>query len=482
MIRSTVTAHLAESDRSELTLQLNDRDIGVLAAQEQRHYVMSGNRRVQLIAGLQTDPEDQASVMSTRALLRHWLLAFRELQINGLNRLPAIAERNRLTADFLLLMDADLVLVWCPPRYGVYLHRGRHLYRQQPTQPPGVEGLAAFGRQLDFYAFRPREGDDLLIIEPSFIDLFDAMDLEALLEDIRQINVAMTELTRLAYSYGRNADTTWFSVQIQRIEADLELLSAESRERVAGRRQGKLPMPWHGRLERSKAVPLVDGNIRLSPPGLERDGREHLTGSRRQVHKPPQFTAVWRTGREEMERVVIKERPLRQEEPAGGPAARYDRRFGLLDRIKGWNTEGIRKSLRRIHDRLTHLVPESRGLSWLAYTALWLVFLVVLVAAVIGLRGNGNKQGPAEEKPRVTTQSTVTQSLKTEFEIDLIIRASGLRVVSAPGGDELVATVTRGDRVTQLKEPRDGWVLIRLADGRTGYVPETLLLAPEEGD
>ena len=47
MIRSTVTAHLAETDRSELTLQLNDREIGVLATQEQRLYDLSGNRRGQ---------------------------------------------------------------------------------------------------------------------------------------------------------------------------------------------------------------------------------------------------------------------------------------------------------------------------------------------------------------------------------------------------------------------------------------------------
>ncbi|MDD4186829.1 MAG: hypothetical protein PHC72_04810, partial [Eubacteriales bacterium] len=113
MIRSTLTAHLADKDRDEITLQINDRDIGVLATQEQRHYVMSGNRRVQLIAGLHTDPEDAASVLSTRALLRHWLVTFRELQINGLSRFPVMVERNRLEADFLLLFDSERIVIWC---------------------------------------------------------------------------------------------------------------------------------------------------------------------------------------------------------------------------------------------------------------------------------------------------------------------------------------------------------------------------------
>ena len=58
MIRSTLTAHLADVDRQELTLQINDRDIGLLASQHQRYYVMSGNRRVQMIAGLFTHRDE----------------------------------------------------------------------------------------------------------------------------------------------------------------------------------------------------------------------------------------------------------------------------------------------------------------------------------------------------------------------------------------------------------------------------------------
>jgi hypothetical protein len=47
MIRSTLTAHLADVDRHELTLQINDRDIGLLASQHQRYYVMSGKTVLQ---------------------------------------------------------------------------------------------------------------------------------------------------------------------------------------------------------------------------------------------------------------------------------------------------------------------------------------------------------------------------------------------------------------------------------------------------
>ncbi len=482
MIRSTLTAHLAEADRTRQTLQLNDRDIGVLATQEQRHYVMSGNRRVQLIAGLQTDPGDHALVLSARALLRYWLVSFRELQINGLDRLPAIVERNRLTADFLLLMDSELVLVWCPSSFGVYLHRGRHLYRQQPTYPPQSGGLASFCRTLDFYAFRPREGDDLLIIDPSFIDLFDAADLEDLLADTQQINVAMTELTRLAYSYGRDADTSWFSAQIQRLDTDLELLSAKSRERASGRREtGENAISWIRQIQKSKVVPLLDGNVRIAPADLDR-----LAGYRPRQPvvdygpKPPTFRTDWQADRQERFSLPVKG-------PGGGPAGHENRgrisrkpRENWLDRVKHWNTEGIRGAIVGFHRKLTHLVPGSRGLSLLAYLAIWLVALVLLLSAFHAIRGDGKAEDPREEGPKVTSQESRPAIVKTEFEIDIIVKASSLRVVSEPGGDELVASVTRGDHVTQLTSPLDGWILIRLSDGRSGYVPESLLLSPGE--
>ncbi len=485
MIRSTVTAHLAETDRSELTLQINDRDIGVLAAQEQRHYVMSGNRRVQMIAGLHTNPADHASVVAARALLRNWLVSFRELQINGLNRFPLIAERNRLNARFLLLMDSDYVLVWCKPQFGVYLHRGHHLYRQQPTYRPDQPSLAHFGRSLDFYAFRAREGDDLLIIDPAFIDLFDAVDLEDLLVDIHQINVSMTELTRLAQSYGRKADTTWFSAQVQRLEADLEMLSAESRERVSGRRSGqRQETRWLDQLRLSKVVPLLDGNVRVNPEGLVVAGHTRpMQALTAYEPKAPVFQSVWQQGQDTSLAGPIRRGRSGPEETRGGlgPAATQGGRKGLLDRAKRWNTNAIRDSLLGIHRRMTHLVPGSRGLSVLAYIALWLVILVLLVSAVYALKGDGKDKNGDPDRPKVTGSDPAVSTPKTEFEIDLVVKASSLRVVSSPGGDELVASLTRGDKVTQLTGAKDGWVLIRLADGRSGYVPESLLLASDDG-
>lgn len=487
MIRSTLTAHLADRDREEMTMQVNDRDIGVLSAQEQRHYVMSGNRRVQLIAGLDTDPEDAASVLSTRALLRHWLTSFRELQINGMSRFPVIAERNRLDADFLLLFDAERVVIWCDPDKAVYLSRGRHIYRQQPTYHPEHPALTVFSQGHDFYSFRPREGDDMLIVDPAFIDLFDPRDLEDLFADIHQINVAMMELSRLSVSYGRNMDPTWIAVQIQKVEPDLEMFSAESRERVSGRRAHERDeTPWLQRLANSKVVPLLDGNVRIAPPGYRRFEQASRAQQETAVYreKPPQFQTIWKEGQKSTTSLPIAEAG-REDHRRGRQDTfpeSYQKKNSLLDRLKHWHPKGLMSRVLALHHKMTRLFPGSRGMSWLAYIAAWLLILVIFVSIILGVKSLGSGKNPVESQPLVTIPSQPEEVPKTDFEIDITVKASSLRVVSSPGGDELVGTVTRGDRVTQLSNPKDGWIFIRMADGRSGYVPEQLLLFPQEGE
>ena len=487
MIRTTLTAHLAEAARQELTLQLNDRDIGLLATQNQRHYVMSGNRRVQMLAGFLTDRDDAASVMTTRALLRYWLTSFRELQINGLTRFPQCVERNRLDADFLLLMDSERVFVWCGPEFGVYLHRGRHLYRQQPTYPPQSDELSICCSNLDFYAFRPREGDDILIIDPAFIDLFDVLELEHLFSDIRQMNLAMTELTRLALSSGYNADTTWISSQIQKLEHDPEELSAESRERVSGRRGSQTKaVPWFGQIKLSKVVPLLDGYIRLLQPDLDRfkNVRKPTSSVEFYQPKPPKFTTNFQQTGGHRSGLSLKDTSLASVTHKDSAIPdQFQVKPTKLDRMKLWNTDAIRERFARVHYKLKNLVPGSRGLSILSYFALWLIVLVLIVSIALSIQNARQKKlTPNDDRPVVTTQQPSQEIPKTDFEIDVVVKASSLRILAAPGLEELVGTVTRGDHVTQLTNPKDGWVMVRLQDGRTGYVQENLLLSPDEGD
>lgn len=468
MIRSTLTAHLAERDRKELTLQLNDRDIGLLATHRQQHYVASGNRRVQLIAGILTDKDDPVAIHDTRVQLRQWQLAFRNLQIQGLSRFMQEELDTELEADFLFLMTAEIVLVFCQKNLGVYLHRGERIYRQQPTLPPRIN-ISDSIRALDFYAFRPRENDNFLIIDPEFIDLFMVEELEELFGDMRQLNVSMAELSSIASQSAYAQDTTWFSVHVQRI--DTGQLSDYKQSNY-----GQSQYDYSDFLQsfrRSKVVPLRDGNLRILPPELEMQ-RQARSFEENQP-KAPKFVSSFGEEKNGLPRRRSKEREQypsaarTQDENPPDP--------GMVDRIKMWNANGIKDFFKRFLYRITHLFENSRSLSLLTFVAILLIALLLLVWGVTSLGGSEPEETKKTEN--MSEPSSTLDPNATIFEIEVEVRANSLQVMSTPGGSDLIATLQRGDKVYQTNQPDEGWVRVRLLDGRQGYVLEQLLF-PEE--
>jgi hypothetical protein len=153
-----------------------------------------------------------------------------------------------------------------------------------------------------------------------------------------------------------------------------------------------------------------------------------------------------------------------------------------LDRVKEWNFGGFRDCIAGTNRRLMNLIPSSRGLSILAYIVILLIILVILVAIFVSMREESDDSDSLQSDiPKVSTVDSSNQP-QIDFEIDVEVRASSLRIVAAPNSDVLVATVGRGEHVVQLTYPKDGWVMIRTADDRVGYVPESLLLSPEVAD
>ncbi|MDD4541438.1 MAG: SH3 domain-containing protein [Eubacteriales bacterium] len=469
MIRSTLTAHLAERDRKELTLQLNDRDIGLLATHRQQHYVASGNRRVQLIAGILTDKDDPVAIHNTRVQLRQWQLAFRNLQIQGLSRFMEEEIDDQLEADFLFLMTAEIVLLFCRKELGVYLHRGERIYRQQPTLQPDIN-LSDSIRKLDFYAFRPRENDNFLLIDPEFIDLFRVEELEELFGDMRQLNVSMAELSSLASQSGYAQDTTWFSVHVQRIDS---AQMSDYKTASFGTSQYDYS-DFLQSIRRSKVVPLRDGNVRVLPPELERERQvKDYMDSQEQA---PKFISSFNNQKASL---IKNDRDSQSYPSAARTQDENPPDPGLIDRIKMWNAGGIKAAFEKLLHKVTHIFPGSRSLSILTFVA---IISVVLVLLVWGISSIGSGDGSEEET--VSTESVVTQSTTVDpdatiFEIEVEVRANSLQVMFSPDGNELVATLQRGDRVFQTSQPDEGWVRVRLPDGRSGYVLEQLLF-PEE--
>lgn len=470
MIRSTLTAHLTERDRKELTLQLNDRDIGLLATHRQQHYVASGNRRVQLIAGILTDKDDPVAIHNTRVQLRQWQLAFRNLQIQGLSRFMEEEIDDQLEADFLLTMTAEMVLVFCHKDFGVYLHRGKRIYRQQPTLPPQIN-ISESIRKLDFYAFRPHENDNFLIIDPEFIDLFMVEELEDLFGDMRQLNVSMAELSSLASQSGYAQDTTWFSVHVQRIDAGQ--MSDYKRSSYGSSRYDYSDFLQSFR--RSKVVPLRDGNVRILPPELERERQVKYFESNQA--EAPKFISSFGN-----EKASLQNRREKEHQKYPSAARTQDENPpdpGMVDRIKMWDTSGIKAFFKNFLYRITHLFEHSRSLSILTFIAIVSVILLFLVWGITSIGSGAGSEEESVSTENLVTQNTTVDPDATIFEIEVEVRANSLQVMSTPAGSDLIATLQRGDRIFQTSQPEEGWVRVRLTDGRQGYVLEQLLF-PEE--
>ena len=462
MIRSTLTAHLAERDRKELTLQLNDRDIGLLATHRQQHYVASGNRRVQLIAGILTDKDDPAAIHDTRVQLRQWQLAFRNLQIHGMSRFMEEGIDDSLKADFLFLMTAEIVFVFCNKDLGVYLHRGERIYRQQPTLLPQLN-LSESIRKLDFYAFRPRENDNFLIIDPDFIDLFMAEELEDLFGDMRQLNVSMAELSSVASQSGYSNDTTWFSIHVQRLETG-QMIGSESEH------SGFLQS-----IRRSKVVPLRDGNVRILPAELEMERRVRYFEESQA--KAPKFVSSFGNEKPSLQNRRASDKnqypsaARTQEENRSEPK--------VIDRIKMWDAGGVKVFFKRFLYRITHIFKHSRSLSILTFIAIVLLVLLLLVWGISAIASGRNAGNESPSTESTLEENSTIDPDATIFEIEVEVRANSLQVMTSPGSTDLIATVQRGDRLIQTSQAEEGWVKVRLADGRQGYVLEQLLF-PEE--
>ncbi len=477
MIRTLVTAHINSLDLHELTIQINDRSLGYLTAQKQQNYVASTNRRVQMISGIRSDRLDQESIVQSRDMLRKWAAVFRELQIYGLDVFPAILKREILHADFIFLICDEIVIALVSRYLGLYLHRNGKLYRQQPAVIDAAVIPSSFMPAADYYAFVPAEGDVLLALDPNFVDLFEPQGLEEILSDPRQITVQMSELNNLASAYGYSSDHTWVGFKVTRIERSLHT----NRTRLQ-----KIPT---SKEYLSRVIPISGSNH------LVLEGRRVTTSDNedKKVHVPsdsyfPRFSGVHSLGGSRKEHMPSKIKaqesdPNYERRPSSVHAQiEHETNIGFLDRLKILEFKRCKRMWNSFIYRLTHLFPSSRPLSLLALISIILVILVMSILLFSSLKDDkvNQQNGDVPKVSQPLIDADDNEVLATDFEIKLTVKAQSMQIMAVPGSTELVATTTRGDTVWQLtKEDKDGWVMVRLADGRTGYVPLTVLLPGE---
>lgn len=475
MIRTLVTAHINSLDLHELTIQINDRSLGYLTAQKQQNYVASTNRRVQMVSGIRSDRLDQESIVRSRDLLRKWATVFRELQIYGLDVFPSILKREQLHADFLFLICDEIVLVLVSRYLGLYLHRNDHLYRLQPATPQPSILPGSFMPTADYYAFVPAEGDLLLALDPDFVDLFEPQGLEEILSDPRQMTVKMSELSNLVSAYGYASDHTWVGFQVTRIEQPFHT------------RKSSLKKISTHKDHLSRVVPVADSNYLLTD-----ESREQATESvSSKVPVPvegnyPRLSRKHRLGEggraEEKAKISRREAdPNYERRPSSQETQReYEEDISAIDRIKMLELKKSKRLWESFLYRLTHLFPSSRPLSALALICVTLMILVIIVLIFTGIKSNKNVGKPNQGKatiPLPSLENEADDTIATDFEIKLSVKAQSMQIMSSPGSSDLIATATRGETVWQLtREDKDGWVMVRLTDGRTGYVPLAVLL------
>lgn len=443
MIRTTITAHIPAASLKELTFQINDRNLGALALQRQQNYVMTGNRRVQMVTGLLTDRKRPSAVAEDKHQLRQWENAFRDLQISGLTAFPEVVEREHLRCDLLCLMDEQRFIGYATPRFGIYLNRSNRLFRVQPianTAPPHFFGL-------DLYSFEIAAGDNILVMSPEFVDLFDAAELIEQFMAFKQVPTVMSKLNDLAETYGEGLVKPWLSFQVQRTQ------ESQSHHDALPLKSGKR-YPYN--IAKSKVVRLENGNIFIPV-------------------KPTPQTEVKRETREKIHLVEpepdqIPLEPKHGFYPSGSRTLlESERQATRLDRLKARDVGGAPAKKRRFWQRLMNLFPGQVLLSRVIFLALILVVLVMLVLAGQTLL-NRNRTLTNTVTTTLATVADEPNTLRTDYEIELEVKASNLSVYAQGGEGRLIGTVMKGERIWKLSEPVDDWVMVRLEDGRTGFV------------
>lgn len=477
MIRTVVATHLSAQDIKHTTVLLNNRTVGYLSSDREVNAVSATHRDVQVIVSL-SNQSVYYDPRYNRERLRMWSQAYRELQTGGLKVFPQIINDHRLSAEFLYVFTDKVFLAWQDRSKALYLHRNHKFFRIQPiAKPSGIfpEGWMA---HTDFYAFTPRTDDIILRLPSRFPEEFDIDYLEDVLSETNQLSVTMNELTGQLRSYRRTYDQSWLGIQVKRIEHNAVI---EKTGDTGNQDFTRL-------IDRSKAS-RVRFSQELLPAEAIADKHHYMQGA--EWKKNSRETGDPRRGNVRKTNFV----PKRAYRPETGPINRQEqkeairrlenqrkRKDKMLDNLQSFSFEPYIDKGKKQIKRIFYRNPNEPWLGHLSLLATILVVVLILVG-LIKLIGGGDK---SENETTGTTVSTATadpedidvSAYKKTLEVQIIVKASNLQIRSKPEREApLVATVSRGDKVIQLSEVYDGWVLVRVDESKIeGFVYADYLL------
>lgn len=487
MIKSVFTAHLTELDKQDLTLLFNERSLGFLSAEDKANFVLTATRDVHMVTGF-SNQSHYYDPRFNQDRIRLWNQAFKEMQAYGIKAFPKFIEDHHIYAEYLYIFSAEIFIGWQDRKNGLYLWRNHELYRLQPTVMPANIFDQDWMQHTDFYSFVPKPNDVVFSISERVFTRLDGKKIDMLFSGKDKLASIISKIMDHFRIYNDNADLTWFGFEIERLDKNIFKYSDQSRlKRISD----------FTRLINSSRVSKVKDGQKLIP----------APKSYKIASQPSN-----RTGQQERQaRPALKARPVSKKTDQGQGkdfvdrlAPQYNRearrknieklekrvsdRDRLWDEIRSYSFDPIIKNFKKTVANLFNLIPEKPLLSKMMASSIILILIVFvfLVGRAIGSKSSTDIETVTESSSFETRLMDKDDKVKPPdsalLEIDLTIKANNLQVRQEPRSDSaIVATVQRGAKVTQMSEPDNGWVYVRLADGKTfGYAYADSLFAKEE--
>ncbi len=485
MIQVMAGAHLNERDRNEFNMWIQNLRYGNQGEDADELFVAPFRTDIVMMTGVWYGQKNSGF---GSAPLDTWGQLMPDMPHNGLRHiLPFIWDKVPKT-ELLILAYSGFVFVWSNRNSGVYLRRHKKIYRLHPTDwPIGIFPQYYLG-SLECYAFRPRQDDALFLLPPERLFPYrsdENKELRQRLESQERIGAAISTVMfpRGRRGLAKDRDFSFMYMQFDDIqgpdfnreksqfldpyrEAELrfyELLDQEvaesvfypwltcedlDRELIDNKRKGmrvdREPVPlW--------ADILQDAKVRQEL--LKKDKRPVIKASLNTLSQPKKTAPKLSTGNKLAE---------------------------WNDRLMEVKLEGSRRGLTEFLKTLRSFLPRNSALSLVIIG----VSLVMLVALLYGMsllwkRAEAGKEdlpAPSQQADQtVPYQQGDPQAVvipeKTPLEIVHTVKAVQLQILQAPKDNApIIATLTRGDKLTQLTEPANGFVFVSLPDGQVGYV------------
>ena len=481
MIKSVFAAHLSEKDKQDLTLLIDDRPLGSLSEEDKSNFVLTASRDVHTMSGFSNrsfyyDPR------FNKDRIRLWAQIFREMQSRGLKILPDFIKNHHIYTEFLYLFNSEIFIGWQDRTQGLYLWRKNRLFRLQPTILPNNIFDAEWMNHADFYSFNLKQGDMVFSISEKIFSRLNPNKIEDYFNGKANLPTIINEIISKLRVYYDDLDLTWFGFQVERL--DKNIFAEENQSHLRKKND------FTNLINSSRVSRVKDGQELIPAPKIKPSDTNY------NFQDTDEILIEYKLNEEQKSSTEMKSKFKNNQKVSDRDHRLYNleklekRRTEndvFWDDVKSFSFEPIIQNFKKAMNNIFNFIPDQPVLSKLIVTAA--VLLIILFVFMLGRTIGSNNTQVEETQVQESTFETRKMKLDDEvkapdsalIEVEITVKANNLQVRQEPKTDAaIVATVQRGSKITQLTEPENNWVYVRLSDGKTfGYVYAESLLAEE---